>query len=211
MDIGSHTFQEFKVMVATFHGYPAPGVLLGGYMVELGKAALSPETLFEVIVESKKCLPDAVQLLTLCSVGNNRMKVVNLGRFALSLFDKYTGDGVRVHVEVRKLVLWPELRAWFLKEKAKDGQDAEALLREIEAAGDSVCGMAPIRIHSRLLGHTHMGSVGICRLCGEAYPRQDGEICLGCQGEAPYVFLNAKDCAGIKNCREGKGHEDGHH
>ncbi|MFW6180004.1 MAG: formylmethanofuran dehydrogenase subunit E family protein [Desulfohalobiaceae bacterium] len=41
--------------------------------------------MFEAVVESPKCLPDAIQLLSLCSVGNSWMKVYSLGRYALSL------------------------------------------------------------------------------------------------------------------------------
>jgi formylmethanofuran dehydrogenase subunit E len=105
------------------------------------------------------------------------------------MFDKYTGEGVRVHVDMAQLAAWPELRAWFLKEKPKAAQDAEQLLREIESAGDTVCAVAPIRIRKRLLGHSHMGSIGVCPVCGEAFPQNDGVICRGCQGEAPYVPL----------------------
>lgn len=189
MDVGKYTFAEFKNMAAAFHGYPAPGLLLGGYMVEMAKSAIPEGTLFEVVVESKKCLPDAVQLLTLCSVGNNWMKVINLGRYALSMFDKYTGEGVRVHVDLEKLRAYSEYTAWFMKRKPKREQDTEQLLREIEAAGDSILTMVAIRIRSRLLGHSHMGAIGACPRCGEAYPADDGALCRGCQGEAPYVYL----------------------
>ena len=196
MNVGAYTFAEFKDMAARFHGYPAPGLLLGGYMVEMAKKAIPEGTLFEVVVESKKCLPDAVQLLTLCSAGNNWMKVINLGKYAVSLFDKYTGEGVRVHVDVSKLDPYPEIRAWFLKQKPKREQDSEQLFRELEEAGDSICGMIPIRIRSRLLGHSHMGVIGVCPRCGEAFPEDDGVLCRGCQGEAPYVFLGQPDSSG---------------
>ena len=103
MNIGSYTFQEFKRLAENFHGYAAPGLLIGGYMVEMAKARIPEGTLFEAVVETRKCLPDAVQLLTLCSAGNNWMKVHNLGRYAVSLFDKHTGEGVRVSVDPAKL------------------------------------------------------------------------------------------------------------
>ena len=93
MNIGSYTFQEFKRLAENFHGYAAPGLIIGGYMVEMAKARIPEGTLFEAVVETRKCLPDAVQLLTLCSAGNNWMKVHNLGRYAVSLFDKHTGEG----------------------------------------------------------------------------------------------------------------------
>ena len=195
MNIGPYTFQEFKDKAAAFHGYPAPGLLIGGYMVEMAKAALPAGILFEAVVESKKCLPDAVQLLTLCSTGNNWMKIVNLGRYAVSLFDKFTGEGVRVSVDLDRLQDWPQIRGWFLKLVPKKEQDTEELFREIESAGDSILRLEKITIHPRLLGHSHMTRIEACPICREAYPTSDGAICRGCQGEAPYVETGpAKTC-----------------
>ena len=187
MNIGSYTFEEFKRLAENFHGYAAPGLLIGGYMVEMAKARIPEGTLFEAVVETRKCLPDAVQLLTLCSAGNNWMKVHNLGRYALSLFDKHTGEGVRVSVDPKKLEPYPEIRGWFLKEKARKDQDVDRLLKEIEAAGDAICKVEPVTMKHRFLGHMHMSEIAICPMCGEAYPKDDGTICRGCQGEAPYV------------------------
>ena len=112
MDIGAYTFKEFHQLAENFHGYAAPGLLVGGYMVELAKRHLPEGTLFEAVVESGKCLPDAVQLLTMCSIGNNWMKIHNLGRYAVSLFDKHTGEGVRVSLVPVKMASYPELKAW---------------------------------------------------------------------------------------------------
>lgn len=189
MHIGPYSFEEFKRLAENFHGYAAPGLLVGGYMVELAKRHLPEDTLFEAVVESRKCLPDAVQLLTLCSTGNNWMKVHNLGRYAVSLFDKHTGEGVRVSIDPARLAAFPEIEAWFLKKKPKKDQDEARLLREIEAAGESLCKVEAVTIKRRFLGHSHMKEIGVCALCGEAYPTDDGPICRGCQGEAPYVTV----------------------
>jgi len=189
MNIDHYTFEEFKARAAAFHGYPAPGLLLGGYMVAMAKRALPEACLFEAVVETKKCLPDAVQLLTLCSTGNNWMKVINLGKYAVSLCDKHSGEGFRVHVDVDRLEAFPEIKAWLLKQKAKKDQDTAKLFREIESAGDSICVMAPVRIRPVFLGSAHMGGIGVCPQCREAYPTEDGALCRGCQGEAPYAVL----------------------
>ncbi|MBQ7738585.1 MAG: trehalose-binding protein, partial [Desulfovibrionaceae bacterium] len=189
MDIGSYSFNEFRQLATNFHGYPAPGLLIGAYMVELGKRNLPQGTLFEAVVESKKCLPDAVQLLTVCSIGNNRLKICNLGRYAVSLFDKYTGRGVRISLDPAKMRQWPEISAWFFKLKPKAEQDSEKLEAEIKEAGDSICNVQEITIKPNYIGHSHMANIGICPVCGEAYPQADGPICRGCQGDAPYEDL----------------------
>jgi len=186
MNIGSYTFEEFKTKAASFHGYPAPGLLIGGYMVEMARRQLPEGTLFDAVVETSKCLPDAVQILTPCTMGNGWMRVLNLGRYAVNLYDKYTGVGVRVWVDLDKMAPYEEIRAWFMKLKKKADQDSERLFREIEQAGDTLCSMAPVQMTDRARKHKSMGRVGVCPICAEAYPASDGGICRGCQGEAPF-------------------------
>jgi len=185
--VGPHTFEEFKGAVQEFHGYPAPGVLIGGYMVEAAKAHLRESILFEVVVETKKCLPDAVQILTPCTTGNNRMRIVNLGRYALSICDKRTGSGVRVAVDAEKLKDWPAISRWFFKLQPKAEQDSARLLEEIGAAGESILSVKEVKIREGYFGKQPSQRVAICPSCREAYPQGDGPMCLGCQGEAPYV------------------------
>ena len=96
MNIGSHSFDEFLHLVQSFHGHPAPGVIIGGIMVEVARRQLPVEVLFDAICETRNCLPDAIQMLTPCTIGNGWLKVVNVGRFALTLYDKYQGEGARV-------------------------------------------------------------------------------------------------------------------
>lgn len=186
MDIGSYTFEEFRRLAENFHGYAAPGLLIGGYMVEMAKAALPRGTLFEAVVETPKCLPDAVQLLTLCSTGNQRLKIVNTGRYAVSLFDKFTGEGFRVSLDPEKMREWPELYSWFFKQKPKKEQDSPRLESEIREAGQAICRLEAIRIRSRYMGTSHMQGISVCPVCGEAYPADRGVICPGCQGIAPF-------------------------
>ncbi|MBD5608091.1 MAG: trehalose-binding protein [Desulfovibrio sp.] len=186
MNIGAYSFEEFRRLAENFHGYAAPGLLIGGYMMEKAKAALPEGTLFEAVVETAKCLPDAVQLLSACSAGNQRLKIHNLGRYALTLFDKYTGKGVRVSLDSEKMKAYPEMYSWFFKKKSKKEQDSARLEREIREAGDSVCRVSEAQIHPRFIGAKHMNRISLCPVCREAYPAEDGPICRGCQGEAPY-------------------------
>ncbi len=185
--IGPYTFEEFKEIVREFHGYPAPGVLIGGYMVEAAKARLPAGLLFEVVVETKKCLPDAVQLLTPCTTGNNWMRVVDLGRYALSMHDKHTGIGVRAAIDPEKLKNRPAINNWFFRLQSKSEQDSARLLEEIGEAGASILSLTEVRIREKYVGKPPTESTTVCPVCNEAYPHGQGPICRGCQGEAPYV------------------------
>ena len=190
MNIGAYTFSQFHGIAEEFHGCAAPGLLIGGYMVELAKGMLPEGTLFEAVAETSKCLPDAVQLLSLCSTGNKRLHVRDLGLYAVSLYDKKTGLGVRVSIDPAKLFAYPEIRSWFMKEKPKHAQDIVELERQIEEAGYSICKVQRVQVDKVFLGHGHMGTIGICPRCGEAYPLDHGPQCLGCQGQAPYTTLD---------------------
>jgi formylmethanofuran dehydrogenase subunit E len=187
MDIGRYSFEEYLEAAKSFHGCAAPGVAMGGFMVDLAVRHLPAGTLFDAVSETRSCLPDAIQLLTPCTVGNGWLKILNLGRYALSLYDKYSGDGFRVFVDSQKVRAWPEVTAWFFKLKKKDEQDPELLLDQIRQAGREIYGMQPILIQPQFLQKHHKGSIGVCALCGEPYPVNDGSTCRGCQGEAPYL------------------------
>lgn len=185
--IGPYTFEEFLDVAAAFHGNPAPGLIIGGYMVDAARAFLPEGTLFDAVVETKKCLPDAVQILTPPSYGNGWMRVLNLGRYALSLYDKFTGEGYRVWLDPDHLRAWPEIHAWYLKTKPKKEQDRTRLFAEIKAGGRSLCRAAKVRLRPDFMAKPHMGAIGVCPICHEGYPTADGAICRGCAGEAPYL------------------------
>ena len=95
MRIGKWDHDAFVAVVKDFHGHVAPGVIIGGYMVEMARRTLPEGILYDAVSETVQCLPDAIQLLTPCTVGNGWLKVYHFGIYALSLYDKYTGEGIR--------------------------------------------------------------------------------------------------------------------
>jgi formylmethanofuran dehydrogenase subunit E len=186
--LGTYTWEEFLNRVSIFHGYAAPGVIAGGIMVNTAMEQIPKGVLFDVICETSSCLPDAVQLLTPCTVGNGWLRIIDLGRFAVSLYDKYKGNGVRIYLDPKKLEGWDEIQAWFLKLKTAREQDAERLQEQILRAGRDIYTLQKVQIKPQYLTKHSKGHIGICSVCGEAYPVKDGAICLGCQGESPYDY-----------------------
>lgn len=178
--IRSYTYEEYVEVVAKFHGYAAPGVVIGGFMVDLAYRNLPKDGLFDAISETSKCLPDAIQLLTPCTCGNGWLTVNNIGRYALTLYDKASGDGVRVFVDHVKLQSWPELDAWFFKRKPKKEQDIDLLRKEIREAGDAILSVMKVRIAQGILEKAKRGGFVLCPRCDEAYPAADGPMCLDC-------------------------------
>jgi formylmethanofuran dehydrogenase subunit E len=185
--IGPYSFRKFVDRVKEFHGFSAPGVVLGGIMVESAVTHMPPKVLFNALSETNKCLPDAVQLLTPCTIGNGWLKIQNFGRFALTLYDKDTGKGIRVVLDPHRLEEWAEIKNWYYKLKPKEEVDSEELLDAIRKGGYDLCQLREIQVQPFLLVKTKRGKRVICPQCQEAYPSNGQGLCLACRGDSPYL------------------------
>jgi len=166
MNIGPYSFDEYIHLVKSFHGHVAPGMIIGGFMVDKALNNRPEGEFFDALCETASCLPDAVQLLTPCTVGNGWLRIVNVGRYAVTLYEKYGGKGVRVYLDAATLDPWPNIREWFLKLKPKKEQDSKALYEEIRKAGTDICRVQSVHIQPRFIGKHSKGSITICPLCG---------------------------------------------
>lgn len=191
MNICDYSYDEYIRLVKSFHGTLAPGLLIGGFMIDLAMKNLPKGALYDAVCETSSCLPDAVQILTPCTIGNGWLSIVPFGKFAVTLYEKYSGKGVRVFLNTQKLEAWLEVRDWYLKKKKKRDQDSDLLMAQIKAAGHSLLGIQQVLVAPEKIRRKKMGPVDICPVCGEAYPTRDGERCRSCQGDAPYSNIIA--------------------
>ena len=191
MNIGPYSFDEYVHLVKSFHGHVAPGMIIGGIMVDTALNNTPEGELFDALCETASCLPDAVQLLTPCTVGNGWLRIANVGRYAVTLYEKYGGAGVRVYLDSSKLDAWPVIKEWFFKLKPKKDQDSRALFEEIRNAGINLYSMQNVRVQPQFLEKRSKGGISLCPLCGEAYPSQDGEICRACNDQNLYTDITA--------------------
>ncbi len=188
--IGSMSNEEFLRKVMAFHGHPAPGILLGGHMVEVAKSHMIEGTLFDVVCETKQCLPDAVQMLTPCTVGNGWLKILDCNIFALVFYDKYTGAGVRVSLDPEKLKAFPVCYEWFYKLRPKKEQDGDTLRAQLLEHGPEMLTVRQVQMHGEVLGRGKgKGPVDTCRVCGEANAASFGERCPLCTNGRMYDML----------------------
>ena len=185
--ICNYSYKEYLQLVRSFHGHIAPGMILGGFMVDLAYRHLPEGEFFDTLCETKSCLPDAIQILTPCTVGNNWLRIIDVGRFALSFYEKHEGLGVRVYMDSQKLEPFPELKSWFFKLKPKMEQDSDQLFNEIQEAGSAVCSYEEVKLDQGYIKTSGKREITLCPLCHEAYPSDHGPICRGCQGQLPYI------------------------
>ena len=194
MNIGPYSFEEYLTKVKSFHGNPAPGMLVGGFMVDLALKHMPAGEIYDALSETSSCLPDAVQLLTPCTTGNGWLRVIDVGRFALALYDKVEGKGIRVFLELEKVNSWPEIRRWYLRLVPKKEQELQRILDEIREAGSALCGLQEIVVQPRYLEKKlKMAPVVVCSSCGETYPAKCGPLCPACQGNSPYLVSSPEN------------------
>ncbi|MGA2162504.1 MAG: formylmethanofuran dehydrogenase subunit E family protein [Methanoregula sp.] len=103
---------------AKFHSSPAPGLLIGAFMMDYALELLGahPDEKLFAVCETPKCLPDAPQVIAHITTGNGRLTVLPIGRFAITVnraSDKPIADAVRVYIDLEKIKQVPVIESWF--------------------------------------------------------------------------------------------------
>ena len=140
------SLDEFLRDIKTFHNHLAPGLVLGGLMVDWSRELVGPEVEADVIVETRHCLPDAVQIFTPCTVGNGWLKILDWDKFALSQYDKKSLFGYRVWLDLDKAHRYPHLLNWYMRRVSKEDLPLDILLEAILAAGRNVLSYRAVQI-----------------------------------------------------------------
>ena len=164
-----------------FHGWLSPGFVLGVIMVDLAKKLLRPRNLIDAVVETKACLPDAIQLMTPCSYGNGWMRVKDWGKLALTLYDKNEFDGIRVYADLKKIKNHPLIEQWIMR---VGDVDKEAVTKEIIKAGQNILSWQKVKVAP--YRKPKKAPVAVCKSCGETYVASDSDLCERCSGNEDY-------------------------
>jgi formylmethanofuran dehydrogenase subunit E len=175
-------FDVFLKRAEAFHGHICMGIVLGtrislSAMQALGLKPGDKHKNLIVYTEIDRCMTDAVQVVTGCSLGHRSLKFADYGRFAATFVDTKTGRAVRgtvkehygndepIDEQLKKLARIPDSTLVTLQEVTVD-------IPQTDLPG------APTR-------------KAVCVTCGETVMdgrevRQgDKVLCRGCTG-APY-------------------------
>lgn len=177
----------------------APGVPIGVAMINLGLDKLGKVKKLGVVAEAKACLTDAIQALTGCTVGNKYLTIHdNIGRYALTVYDRTDGRGVRVYVDLKKIDAkkTPELHKFFLRKRAPEvrtdmdarAASAKLVTEEFMACGRNIFSWQWVRVKN--LEKEEILPVKVCPGCGESFTcaERDSQYCLVCAKEFDYYM-----------------------
>ena len=94
-------FDSFMEKAKTFHGDVCPGLVIGTRLTLAAMNALGMDPTKRnrdliVFVEIDRCMTDAVQAITGCSLGHRSLKYFNYGRFAAVFYNQTNQRAIRV-------------------------------------------------------------------------------------------------------------------
>lgn len=174
-----------------FHMGTAAGLLIGVFMVDYALSLLGakPGEKLYAVCETSKCAPDPLQVITHCTPGNHRLRVINIGRFAMTMNrpsnDDYA-EGVRVKVDPAKLTDTKTLEAWFANSPEFDGKTMKKqLVSDIITKGTDMLSWEKVKV---AVTHKQKWKTGICSSCGEPVPENllENGVCPGCGSQKYY-------------------------
>ncbi len=97
------TFEEFLKEAVKVHGHLCPGQVLGVRMAMYGMEKIGihdpkgrDKNKLYLLVEIDRCITDALQSVTGCSLGHRTMKFMDFGKMAATFVNLKTGMAIRV-------------------------------------------------------------------------------------------------------------------
>lgn len=169
-----------------YHTSPAPGLLIGAFMadyaLELLGADPKKQKIFSVC-ETPKCAPDALQVIAKSSTGNGRLKIIPIGKFAITVnaaTNGTTAKAVRVFIDLEKLKKFPVIDTWYANSPRYDKKTMdETLQQQIFRAGREILSFEWVSI--KITPKAKWKPV-TCAVCGEPVPdyMAEGDRCGAC-------------------------------
>jgi Formylmethanofuran dehydrogenase subunit E len=150
--------------------------------------ATSNDKLYAV-AETSKCAPDAVQVVTHATVGNHRLRIIESGRFSITLnrpSSEGEAEGIRVYVDAAKIKNYPLLNQWYTNDPAfKHVTDKDVIYDDILRGGRRILSWEPVRVKVPPKGQWESVT---CPVCNEVVPDNllKNGTCVTCAATSYY-------------------------
>jgi len=183
--------RQYMRQCIAFHGFAPPGLLIGVFMVDLAleKLGAEPNGKLYAVAETSKCAPDAVQVITHATIGNKQLRIIESGRFSITLNRpsvSQEAEGIRVYVDAAKIKAYPLLSQWFANDPAyKNVTDKDAIYDDILRGGRNILSWEQVKV---FVSQKAQWESVTCPVCCEQVPDyllKDG-LCAACAATKYY-------------------------
>jgi formylmethanofuran dehydrogenase subunit E len=183
-EVDDRRLKEQLRAVWKYQGYLSSGAVIGVFMMNYACEILRcgfGDDIF-VTAETSNCITDAATALANCTIGNNRLKIVDYGKMALSMTKRDDPNGVRIILDPKKTIIYPTIHAWYLNER--DVPHGE-MLDELLKAGRDILSFEYVHI---AIPPKAKKEVVLCVECGEPFIQEkERGKCKYCAGERYYT------------------------
>src|SRR4030067_1363679 len=180
-------------LAVELHGHLAPGIALGLRMSELALSRLNTKKGDKYIIgisQAARCLADAMQAATGCTLGHGSAFVEDYGKLALTLGDVRTKEGVRIALKDDANKHSMLMNKWMMRLGKLSHEEEEELGMQLLDMEEKHFLIQDVETN-RGQNFEKSGIVP-CKKCGELIPeslteRKGPEIfCKSCTGSAYY-------------------------
>ena len=182
-------YDEQLAKVEEFHGHLCGGIAIGTKLAMYGLELLEMELNQRhknliVFLEIDRCMADAVQVVTGCSMGRRTLKQMYYGRFAATFYNQDTGEALRISDADAK-------------KKFKDKETKEEMIERVrKTPAEELFKVEKVKIEippSEMPGKPH--TTAFCSICGEKV--SDGRhkliggrpVCISCAEGSYYELI----------------------
>jgi formylmethanofuran dehydrogenase subunit E len=175
-------FEEQLEKAGKFHGDTCGGIVIGTKIAMYGLEKLGMELNKQnkdliVFVEIDRCMSDAVQAVTGCSMGKRSLKQMNYGRFAATFYNMSTGEAFRItDVDANSKKKLDETKEEMIErfkntppKELFNTQRVEIKLDENELPGKPIIKAFCSICHEKVMDSKHklIGGKPVCKSCSE--------------------------------------------
>ncbi len=180
-------------LAVLLHGHLAPGIALGLRMSELALVRLDMKKGNKHLIgisETARCLADAIQAATGCTLGHGNAFVEDYGKLAITIGDTRTKRGMRVALRDDAYAFSPLMKKWMIRlGKLSHGEEDElgAQLLEMD---EKYFLVQKVLINRDI--NFEKSAISQCNRCTEFIPeslavrKDNGIYCRACGGNAYY-------------------------
>lgn len=178
------------------HGHLAPGIALGLRMSEIALSRLNARKGDKHLIgisETARCLADAMQAATGCTLGHGNACVEDYGKLAITIGDVRTKKGVRVALKDAVNKHSSLMNKWMMRLGKLSHEEEEGLGMQLLDMDENFFLVQDVEINRGQ--NFEKSGIVTCRECGEMIPESLTEIkgneiyCKPCTGTAYYKLL----------------------
>lgn len=171
------------------HGHLAPGIALGIRMSEIALDKINANKLQKHLIgicETSRCLADAMQVVTGCTLGHGNAFVEDYGKLALTLANSLTNEGVRVALAEDAYKFSDLMDKWMMRKGRLTHKEEDELGMQLLEMDEKYFNIQRVKIN--LKPKFESSDIVKCAECGDLIPiglTKEG-VCKVCTGEGYY-------------------------